>query len=142
MLHTARFFSGGLFPLARRKGVFPYEFVTSLESYNTAELPPINAFYNSLTDERISNEEYEHAKRVWETFNCSSLGEYSDIYLKIDVILLADIFKNFRSLCLRVYKIDPAWVYSAPSLAWNAMELFTDYDQYLFNNLEGGIILR
>ena len=145
MRHTARFFPGGLFPLARRKGVFPYEYIRSLESYNVTELPPIGDFYSSLTDETVTVEEYEHAKRVWEAFECSTLGDYSDVYLKIDVILLADIFENFRSLCLRVYQIDPAWVYSAPGLAWNAMlkltgvkmELLTDYSMHLF--VEAGI---
>jgi len=145
MQHTHCFFPGGLFALARRKGVFPYEFVKSQANYNATELPRIEEFYSSLNDEGISEADYQHAKRVWDAFNCSNLGDYSDLYLKMDVILLADIFENFRRFSLDVYQLDPAWVYSAPGLAWNAMlkmtgvrmELFDDYEKYLF--CEAGI---
>lgn len=83
---------------------------------------------------------YEHAQNVWDRFNCANLGDYSNVYQKIDVVLLADIFENFHKMGLDNYKIDPAWVFSAPRLAWNAvlkmtgveMELFDDYDKYLF----------
>ena len=144
MEQTRRFFpTTQLFEFARRKGVFPYEFIKSLADYEVTELPPIEAFYSSLNDEGISASEYEHAKRVWEVFQCSSMGEYSDLYLKIDVFLLADVFENFRQLCLEIYGLDPAWVYSAPGVAFNAMlkttkvqmELFGDYDKYQFCKL-------
>ena len=114
------------------------------------ELPSIEKFYSSLYDESISDADYEHAKLVWKTFKCCNLGDYSDIYLKIDVILLVDIFENFHQLCLDTYKIDPVWLYSAPGLAWNAMlqqtkvnmELFTDDTKYLFceKGIHGGYV--
>ena len=146
MHHTSRFFPGDyLFNLARRKGVFPYEFIKSLADYEEIQLPPIDGFYSSLNDEEITEEEYNHARQVWDAFHCTSMGDYSDVYLKVDVVLLADIFENFRNLCLQVYKLDTAWLYSAPGLAWNAMlkltgveiELLDDYDKYLF--CEAGI---
>ena len=145
MWHISRFFPGESFALARRKGVFPYKFVKSLADYNLTELPGIEAFYSSLNDEGISEAEYEHANRVWDKFNCANLGDYSDTYLRIDVILLADVFENFQNLSLHAYKLDPVWVYSTPGLAWNAMlkqtrvqmELFSDYSMYLF--CEAGI---
>ena len=150
MHHTRRFFQDNLFTLARRKGVFPYEYITSLVDYDVTELPTIEEFYSSLNDEGISESDYEHATRVWNAFNCQNLGDYSDTYQKIDVVILADVFENFRKLGERVYKLDPAWVYSAPGLAWNAMlkltgvevELFTDIEKYLFceSGIRGGYV--
>ena len=111
-----------------------------MEKYNDPRLPTIDKFYSSLYDTTISEEDYEHAQRVWSAFGCQTLGDYSDIYLKIDVLLLADVFENFRDLCLNIYKLDAVWHYSAPGLAWNAMlkltkvqlELLNDYTMYLF----------
>ena len=138
--HVSKFYQGDLFELAKRKGVFPYKYIKGFEQYEERELPPIEAFYSLLTGEGISENDYTHAKSVFETFNCQTLGEYSDIYLTVDVLLLADVFENFRDLCLEIYNLDAAWHYSAPGLAWNAMlkvtnielELLTDYTMYLF----------
>ena len=81
MWHISRFFPGESFALARRKGVFPYEFVKSLADYSLTELPGIETFYSSLNDEGTSEAEYEHANRVWDKFNCANLDDYSDTYL-------------------------------------------------------------
>ena len=141
LTHTRHFFTNDQqFNLAKRKGVFPYEYITDIEKYNDPSLPTIDTFYSLLNDTIITDNEYQHAQRVWSTFDCQTLGEYSDIYLRIDVLLLADVFENFRDLCLNIYQLDVAWHYSAPGLAWNAMlkltkvklELLTDYTMYLF----------
>ena len=73
------------------------------------KLPPIEAFYNDLREEHISEEEYQHAHNVWTAFHCKTMGDYHDLYLKTDVLLLADVFTNFRNVCLKVYKLDP-WI--------------------------------
>ena len=138
--HANKFYQNNLFELAKRKGVFLYEYVVGFDQYGELELPPIEAFYSTLTGESISEEDYNHAKTVFDTFNCQNLGQYSDIYLTIDVLLLADVFENFRNLCFEIYNLDAAWHYSAPGLASNAMlkvtnielELITDYTMYLF----------
>ena len=75
-----------------RKGVYPYEYITSLERFNKPQLPTIDKFYSKLSDESVSQKDYEHAQKVWKEFNCQTLGDYHDLYLKTDVVLLADVF--------------------------------------------------
>ena len=86
---------------------------------------------------------------MWKTFNCKTLGDYHDLYLKTDVNLVADVFENFRNICLQQYKLDPANFYTSPGLSWDALlkktnvelELLTDYDMHLMieKGLRGGI---
>ncbi len=112
--------------LLKRKGVFPYEYLNSFDRYNDTFLPPIEAFKSSLDGFKgIKEDDYQHAKNVWNTFNIQNMGEYSDLYLKTDVMLLADVFETFRKLSLDVYKLDPCNYISLPSLAWDALLLKT-----------------
>ena len=90
-----------------RKGVYPYEYMDSFEKFNEPSLPPKEAFYSKLTKSGITDEDYVHAKQVWEAFECENLGDYHDIYLATDAILLADVFENFRKTCLKHYELDP-----------------------------------
>ncbi|GFT86122.1 uncharacterized protein NPIL_131301 [Nephila pilipes] len=135
--------------LLLRKGVFPYDYFDSFEKCKDSCLPPISKFYNELNEEAISVEDYNHACRVFNQFNLSNLGEYCDLYVKTDVLLLTDLFENFRKICIQTYKLDPCWYFTTPALSWDAMllktkvaiELFTDYDMLLFieNGVRGGI---
>src|SRR5204863_1550500 len=100
--------------------VFPYEYMTGPEKFSETQLPPIEAFYSSLTKENISQQEYEHAQKVWKEFNIQNLKEYHDLYLETDVLLLADVFETFRDLCLNDYQIDPLHMYSLPGFTWEA----------------------
>ncbi|XP_071580579.1 uncharacterized protein [Temnothorax nylanderi] len=135
--------------LLTRKGVFPYEYVDSEDKLRETELPPREVFYSSLTDETASESDYEHATRVWRRFRVRDLGEYSDLYLKTDVLLLADIFENFRDTCLASYGLDPAYYYTLPGYTWDAMlrytgvrfELLTDIDMAMFveRGIRGGL---
>ncbi|XP_071055501.1 uncharacterized protein [Onthophagus taurus] len=137
------------FKLLTKKGIFPYNYITSFDKLNDTSLPPKSMFYNKLTLEDISDEQYLHAQRVWKEFNCQNLKEYSDLYLKTDVLLLADVFEKFRRVCSKTYGLDPAHYYTAPGLSWDAMlkftkiklELLTDIDQVHFvkKGIRGGI---
>ena len=128
------------FNLVKRKGVYPYEYMDSFSKFNDTELPPIEEFYSQLTGTNISEEDYNHAKDVWKAFGLRNMGDYHDLYLKTDVLLLVDVFENFRKTCLNYYGLDPLHYISAPGLAWDAMlkmtginlELLTDVDMHLF----------
>ena len=84
--------------LLTRKGVYPYDYVSSLEKLSETQLPPKEEFYSNLNDEHISDDDYQHAINVWNTFKCKSIRDYHDLYLKSDVLLLADVFENFKKL--------------------------------------------
>ena len=135
--------------LLLRKGVYPYDYVSGPDRFDDKTLPDKAAFYSRLHDENISDGDYAHAQQVWNAFHCQTLGEYHDIYLRSDVMLLADIFENFRNISLESYQLDPAHYFTAPGLSWDAMlkltgvrlELIDDIDQYLMieSGLRGGI---
>ena len=106
-------------------------------------------FHNTLNQTDITKEDYEHAQKVWNTFNIKNLGEYHDLYVQSDTLLLADIFENFRETCQRIYKLDPTHFLSAPGLAWQVclkmikvkLELLTDVNMLLMveEGIRGGI---
>ncbi|XP_046737566.1 uncharacterized protein LOC124406256 [Diprion similis] len=137
------------FNLLTCKGIFLYDYVTEVDRLNERSLPSKESFYNVLNDQNIEDEDYAHAQNVWCSFNITTLGEYSDLYLKIDVMLLADVFQNFRDNCLRIYKLDPAQYCTLPGFTWDCMlfhtkihlELLTDVDMLLFIEvgLRGGL---
>ena len=69
--------------LLLRKGVYPYDYMDSWERFNEVELPAIQSFYSTLKDETISESEYQHAKNVWNKFNCKNIGEYHDLWIRL-----------------------------------------------------------
>ena len=78
------------------------------DKFEDTELPPIKAFYSILNNKDISDDDYLQAQSVWDAFNITDMGEYHDLYLKSDVLLLADVFENFRNTCTKYYNLDPA----------------------------------
>ena len=132
--------------LLKKNGVFPYEFMTDFSKLNTSYLPPKKDFYSKLNDSNITDEQYEYAKKVWVEFNCKTMRDYHDLYLKTDVLLLADVMENYRNVCIKNYGLDPMWYYTAPGLAWDAalkisgvkLELLTNPNMYLM--VEEGIL--
>ena len=137
--YTSEQFKDEKFNLMIRKGVYPYDFMDSFDKFDE-KLPSKKEFYSQLNDQDISQEDYEHAENVWNAFNLKNMGEYHDLYLKSDVLLLADVFENFRKTCLQYYKLDPCHYFTSPGLSWDAMlkmtniqlELMTDVDMFQF----------
>ena len=96
------------FILLLRKGVYPYEYMDYWERFYETSLPDKEAFYSNLNMEDIIDVDYRHAKRVFSGVALKNLGEYHDLYVQSDTLLLADVFENFRKTCLKVYEQDPA----------------------------------
>ena len=136
--YTSGVFKNDQLALMKKNGVYPYDFMDGFDKFDYKELPTKNEFFSMFTQEGITNEQYQHAQQGWDTFK--SMGEYHDLYLKSDVLLLADIFENFRSTCLQYYKLDPTHYFTSPGLSWSAMlkrtgiklELMSNVDQYQF----------
>lgn len=135
--------------MLERKGVFCYDYIDSWKKLDEEYLPPKDDFYSTLTESNISDEDYDFATNVWKEFNIKTLGEYSDLYMKTDILLLADVFENFRVTCYENFSLDPAHYFTAPGLSFDAMlkntgvkiELLTDIDMLLFieRGIRGGI---
>ena len=135
--------------LIKQKGFYPYEFMDTEEKFNDTKLPPREAFYSKLSGKRISEKDYKHACNVWNTFKMKTFKDYHKLYNETDVLLLADVFENFRNLCLKIYRLDPVYYYTAPGLAWDAclkmtninLELLSDPNMLLMfeKGIRGGI---
>lgn len=108
-----------------RKAVLPYEYMDSLERFDETSLPPIDKFYSSLKDSNINQEMYAHLKNIWDQFNCKTLGDFHDIYLKVDVILLAAVFENFRRVSHHHFELDPCHNFSVPGFSMNSALKYT-----------------
>ena len=102
-----------------RKGVYPYEYMDSWEKFDETVLPPKKAFYSNLNLENISDEDYVHAQKVWDVFKIKNLGEYHDLYVQSDTLLLTDVYENLclENMSLEKYQFDPAYFVSALGLA-------------------------
>ena len=137
------------FVLLLRKGVYPYEYMDSWEKFSEISLPSKKDFYSNLNMEDISYIDYRHANNVFKEFKLENLGDYHDLYVQGDTLLLADVFNNFRDMCIKEYELDPGHFLSLPGLAWQAclkktnieLELLTDYDMLLMveEGIRGGI---
>ena len=115
--------------LILKKGVYPYEYMDDAKKFAETQLPSIDKFYSSLSEENITEDDYSHALDVWNEFGIKNLGEYHDLYLKTDVLLLTDIFENFRKVAMKFYDIDPANNYfTLPNFAWHAILKMTEIE--------------
>ena len=108
------------FILVLRRGVYPYQYMNDWEKFNERTLPEKEEFYSNLNLKDITDADYMHAKRLCEEFEIKALGEYHDLYLKNDVLLLINVFGNFRKMCSKIYESDPLKFISVPGLAWQA----------------------
>ena len=135
--------------LMKQKGVYPYDYMNSFNRFSEKNLPNKDDFYSISNDEHISDKQYAHAIKVWNTFKLKNMGENHNLYLKSDVLLLADVFENFRKTSMQYYKLDPCHYFTCPGLSWDAMlkmtdiklELITDIDMFQFieKGMHGGV---
>ena len=143
--NVKRYYAEDKFNLLTRKGIYPYEYMDSPKKLKETQLPPKEAFYTRLNDEGISDENYTHTQKVWKTFEIKNLEDYHNLYNQVDVLLLSDVFENFRNSCCKHYNLDPAHYFTAPGLVWDAalkvteveLELLSDPDMLLM--IEKGI---
>ena len=103
-----------------RKGVYPYEYMDNWERFNEVVFPDKKAFYSNLNIEGTTDVDYRHANSVFKELKMINLGDYRDLYVKSDTVLLADVFENFRNMCMKIYELDPSHFLTAPGLAWQA----------------------
>lgn len=137
--------------LLYRKGVFPYNYLSSLDKLDDTCLPPKSAFFDDLAKKEITDDEYAFAQKVWQQFECENLGHYLCTYLLADVLLLADVFENFRTTSIANYDLDPVYYvsnnqYSLSAFLWYTqadLELLTDVNKYLFVSraIRGGVAM-
>ena len=137
------------FILLLRKVVYSYEYMDNWERFNETSLPSKESFYSNLNKENIDDIDYRHGNNVFNKFKLNNLGDYHDLYVQSDTLLLADVFENFRDMCLKEYELDPAHFLSLPGLAWQAclkktngeLKLLTDYDMLVMveEGIRGGI---
>ena len=106
------------FALLLRKGVYTYDYTDDWERFKQTQQPLMKDFHNSLNQEHITEEDYKNAEKVWKTFNIKNLGEYHDLFVQLDTLLLADIFESFRKTCQKEYHLDPVRFTTLPSFAW------------------------
>lgn len=130
-----------------RKGILCYDYIDSWEKLNQRSIPLKSQFHSKLSESDISDEHYAFVQQVWTEFNIGTLGIYTDLYLKTDVLLLADVFENFRANCYNIYKLDPSHYYTSPGLSFDAMlkytkveiELMTDMLLLIEKGVRGGV---
>ena len=139
------------FSLLLKKGVYPYEYMDSWEKFNETELPDKESFYSELNNEGITDKDYAHEQKVWNVFKIKNRGEYHDLYVQSDILLLSGVFENFRDKCIEIYQLEiyPAYVLSSPGLSWQSclkktgveLELLNDNDRLMMyeNGIRGGM---
>ena len=126
--------------LLLRKNVFPYDYMNDESKFLETSLPPKEVFYSNVKKAHISDEDYMHACNVFSTLGLAELGDYNDVYLKTDVLLLCDIFENFRNVSQRDYNLDPCHFYSAPGLSWASMLRMTKVNLQLITEIDDLIL--
>ena len=147
--NISKYFKPEEVELIKQKGFYPYEYMDTEEKFNNTKLPPREAFYSKLSGKGISEKNYNHACNVWNTFKMKTFKDYHKLYNETDVLLLADVFENFRDLCLKNYGLDPVYYFTTPGLAWDAclkmtninLELLSDLNMLLMfeKGIRGGI---
>ena len=132
--------------LLTEKGVYPYDYMNAFDKLNDEQLPSKEQFYSRLSEEDITADDYKKATQIWTHFDINNMGgDHHDLYLKPEVLLLTDVFENFRDMCLSYYGLDPVYYYTLPKFAFDAVlkltgiEIDLVYDQEMYGMIEAGL---
>lgn len=141
---------GQKFDLVKTQPVFPFSFIKDFTKLEEKFLPPRGGFFDQFQDEEISEKEYLRCEKIWKSFNCVKVSDYVKVCLVSSVLLLEDIFENFRNLCLDKYRLDPIHYLTIASIAWDTMLKYTKIEleilqdknmiNFIKNNIRGGIV--
>ena len=126
------------YKLLTKKGIYPYDYFDNIKKYKENKLPIKSEFFNKRNNKNISNEDYNHANNVFNTFKCNNLLDYSILYLKTDLCHLADVFQKFSNFAYETYELDCRHSFTLPGYSWECMlkmtkielELISDSDIY------------
>ena len=135
-------FSGEKLELVEKKGNYHYEYFNSFKKTKESKFPDIDKFFSSLKDSGISEIKFQRALHVWKVFEIKNLGQYHDLYIKTDVLLLCDVFEEFISVCLIYYDLDSCHYFSSPGLSWDAMLKITGIQLEKINNIDVHLFLE
>ena len=127
--------------LISQKGVLPYNYLNNFEKLNESTLPNIEELYDILKLKKCKQEDYDRAIQIWNMFKCKSIKDYLAIYLKCDVLILADINECFRNMCLQNYGLDPVYYYTSSNFFWDAALKMTNVKLELLTNEDSEIML-
>jgi len=116
------------------KGVYPYEYMTSRDIFKQTCLPSMSEFYSKLKMEGITEDEYKRAQEMWDTYKCKNMQDFHDVYVKLDIILLADCIENFRHVGIQEYGIDPAYCWTLAGYTWQCCLKMTNLELQLITN--------
>jgi hypothetical protein len=109
-----------------QKGAYPYSLMKSVDDFKMDKLPDAKTFFNDLTEDAIKDEVYQHALKVWDSFQIKNMGEWHDLYVRLDTALLADVMENTRRIMMESYGLEIGHYYSIPMVAWDALLKMTD----------------
>ena len=146
--HLSQEFDNNVLDLVNLKELYPYEYMSDFEKFKE-QLPGKEKFYSTLTDRKIIDKGYEHVLNAWNKFEMKTMKDYHHLYLKCDILLLADVSEKFRNKSLKNYGLFLSHYLSTPTLSWDAMlnitkvelELIPDPDMYIFfvQGMRGGV---
>ena len=124
--------------LHKKKGVYPYTYIDCYQKFEEKQLPLYGPnWFNTLSGKiNVSTSDLENANNVWRKFRWENIGDYHDIYLKSDVLLLADIFESFRNLFKEIFDLDPCHYYNSPNISWDAMLKTTGIELDLLSDID------
>ena len=125
-----------LLRLVKQKGLYPYEYMHNFKKFSENKLPDRSKFFSSPKDACISEKGYLKAVDVWNVLKINTMGDYQDLYLKTDVLLLADVFEKFMKTYLDYYGLEPYHYFSSPGLSWDVILKMTKIVLHIISDIE------